>query len=237
MSIERRAAVHAALAEPVRLAMTDALLLGDRSPGELGEQTGLSTSLLAHHLRVLQEAGVVERSRSEADRRRSYVRLRPQALAGLGPAAVSVAAPRVLFVCTHNSARSQLAAALWQQASAVPAASAGTAPASRVHPGALATARRHGLRLDPRATAHLDQTLEPGDFLVAVCDNAYEQLEHRPHLHWSVPDPVAVGSDQAFEEAFADLHARIGRLTTALTPADPPDDTDSAARPPEEGKR
>src|SRR2546430_987935 len=109
-----RARVHAALGEPARLAIVDALALGDASPGEIGTALGLPTNLLAHHLNVLTEAGIIERSRSEGDRRRSYLRLRPQALATLTPAHLQPVEPvaRVVFVCTHNSARSQLAAAL-----------------------------------------------------------------------------------------------------------------------------
>src|SRR5438045_6327838 len=100
-----RARVHAALGEPSRLAMVDALTLGDASPGELGAALGLPTNLLAHHLSVLTDAGIVERSRSEGDRRRTYLRLRPDTLAALTPAAAQPVA-RVVFVCTHNSARS-----------------------------------------------------------------------------------------------------------------------------------
>ncbi|TDB88979.1 ArsR family transcriptional regulator, partial [Actinomadura sp. KC216] len=57
--LDRRAAVHAALGEPARLAIVDALLLGDASPGELGAGLGAPSNLVAHHLRVLAEAGVV----------------------------------------------------------------------------------------------------------------------------------------------------------------------------------
>jgi len=59
-----RARVHAALGEPTRLAIVDALALGDASPGELGTALDLPTNLLAHHLGVLHGAGIVERSRS-----------------------------------------------------------------------------------------------------------------------------------------------------------------------------
>ncbi|MGI5286524.1 helix-turn-helix domain-containing protein [Nonomuraea polychroma] len=214
--VGRRAAVHAALGDPVRLAMTDALLLGDRSPGELGEHFGLSSNLLAHHLRVLEEAGLIVRARSESDRRRSYVRLLPGVLSGLGPVPRVPDAARVVFVCTRNSARSQLAAALWQRRSRLPAASAGTDPAPRVHPRALALARRHRLHLEAHATAHLRDTVRSGDLVVAVCDNAYEHLTTRPNLHWSVPDPVAAGTDEAFERAFTDLSGRVDRLAAAL---------------------
>src|SRR2546422_8366321 len=105
-----RARLHAALGEPARLAIVDRLVLGDASPTELGRELGLPSNLLAHHLKLLEQAGVVERSRSEGDRRRTYLRLRPASLAGLHPAG-TLSAPRVVFVCTHNSARSQLAAA------------------------------------------------------------------------------------------------------------------------------
>jgi protein-tyrosine-phosphatase/DNA-binding HxlR family transcriptional regulator len=232
-SLERRAAVHAALAEPARLAVVDALALGAASPGALGAALGLPSNLLAHHLRVLEAAGVVQRARSEADRRRTYVRLVPAALAALTPvtSAHALSAIRVVFVCTRNSARSQLAAALWARRSVVPAASAGTAPADRVHRRAVSTARRHGLTLDSRRTAHVGDVLRPGDLLVAVCDNAYEQLRHprhrRPQLHWSVPDPVRIDTDDAFEDAFAEIAARVDRLGTAFS-ADP----DGPAGPP-----
>src|SRR3989337_1300266 len=70
-----RAGVHAALADPARLAVVDLLCVGDASPSELQAALDLPSNLLAHHLRVLQHAGVIERSRSEGDRRRTYLRL------------------------------------------------------------------------------------------------------------------------------------------------------------------
>ena len=146
-SVERRARVHAALGEPARLAIVDRLVAGDASPGELGAAIGMGTNLLAHHLRVLQDAGVVRRVQSEGDRRRAYVQLRlddPLVRATVGRRRFP-SARRVVFVCTHNSARSQLAAAAWGRVSAVPVASAGTHPAARVHPQAVAAGRRHGL--------------------------------------------------------------------------------------------
>ena len=75
MTVGARAAVHAALGEPVRLAIVDRLGPGDASPGELRAVVGLPTNLLAHHLKVLDEAGLIRRVRSEGDRRRSYVQL------------------------------------------------------------------------------------------------------------------------------------------------------------------
>jgi protein-tyrosine-phosphatase/DNA-binding transcriptional ArsR family regulator len=218
MDVRRRAAVHAALADQARLAVVDELVAGDRSPSELGAALGLPSNLLAHHLKVLQEVGLVTRGRSEADRRRTYLRLVPEALVALVPVVV-VPARRVVFVCTHNSARSQLAAALWARRSRVPAASAGTRPATRVHRRAVTTARRHGLPL-AASTRHVDDVVEPGDLLVAVCDRAYEQLGQRVRLHWSVPDPVRAGTAAAFERAYAEIEQRVDRLAPVVRQAE-----------------
>ncbi|MBE8517028.1 helix-turn-helix domain-containing protein [Amycolatopsis sp. H6(2020)] len=214
--LRARAQVHAALGEPARLAIVDRLVLGDASPTELGRDLGLPGNLLAHHLKLLERAGVVERSRSEGDRRRTYLRLLPASLAGLQPAG-SLVAPRVVFVCTHNSARSQLAAALWARHSTVPAASAGTHPADRVHPRAVAVAHARGLPLARAHTSRVEEVLHEDDLVVAVCDNAHEELgPHAARLHWSVPDPARVDTDKAFDRAFHDLADRIDRLTPAV---------------------
>ncbi|WP_214317530.1 arsenate reductase/protein-tyrosine-phosphatase family protein [Nonomuraea sediminis] len=216
-SLEARARVHAALGDPGRLAIVDRLLLGDASPGDLGRELGLPTNLLAHHVKLLQEAGIVERHRSEGDRRRTYLHLIPGSLASLTPL-LAVPAPRIVFVCTHNSARSQLAAALWRRASTVPVTSAGTHPAPHVHTRAISIARRHGLDLGKAATRHIDQTLRPDDLVVTVCDTAHEELTEVERLHWSVPDPVRTGTDDDFERAYADLAARVHRLAPAVHP-------------------
>jgi protein-tyrosine-phosphatase len=210
--------VHAALGEPARLAIVDMLALGDASPGEIARRLELPTNLAAHHLGVLQQAGVIARSRSEGDARRTYVRLRPEVVSQLGQGAL-VSVVRVVFVCTQNSARSQLAAALWKRRSGVPATSAGTEPARAVHPRALATAKRHGLALHHPRTAHVRDVVRPDDLVIAVCDNAHEHLpSDAARLHWSVPDPATPDTDDAFESAFADISDRIDRLAPAFTP-------------------
>lgn len=218
LSVAERAQVHAALGDPVRLAIIDTLITGDAAPGELGNALDLPTNLVAHHLKVLEDAGLITRTRSEADRRRTYVQLRPQTLAAISMPALT-AASRVVFVCTQNSARSQLAAAIWARRSRVPVASAGTQPVEHVHPRAVRVARRHGL--DPTAwrTAHLDEVVRRDDLLIAVCDNAHEHLPRESRLHWSVPDPALVDTNAAFEAAFTELADRIDRLAPALSPA------------------
>ena len=216
-SLVSRARVHAALGDPARLAIVDTLTLGDASPGEIGADLGMPTNLIAHHVKVLQGAGLVVRTRSEGDRRRTYLRLDPAVLASLTPPSLQ-AGERVVFVCTHNSARSQLAAALWRDRVGGQAASAGTRPAARVHPRAVKVAHRHGLALDPAGTAHVADVVRDGDLVISVCDNAHEDLAGpaRPRLHWSIPDPVRVGTDEAFEAAYTDVEDRITRLAPAV---------------------
>jgi protein-tyrosine-phosphatase/DNA-binding transcriptional ArsR family regulator len=209
-----------ALADPVRLAVVDAVVSADVSPGRLAADLHVPANLLAHHLKVLETAGIVRRVRSEADRRRHYVQLVSGSLDGLLPGTPTPrVTPRVVFVCTHNSARSQLAAAVWRTHSDVPVASAGTRPAERVNPGAVAAARRHGLRLGRARPVHVAVVVEPHDLVVSVCDSAHEELEDtgREHLHWSVPDPVRVGTAEAFEQAYEMVASRVVRLAETVT--------------------
>ncbi len=218
--LERRASVHAALADTARLAIVDALTLGDASPSELQALLDMPSNLMAHHLKVLEAAGLVGRKRSEADRRRTYLTLTTGALNGVDLGA-GASAPRVVFVCTANSARSQLAAALWRRASGVPVASAGTHPAARVEPGAVAVARRHGVPLRAARPQPLQDVATSEDLIVTVCDNAHEELgaaDRGGHaaLHWSVPDPVPAGTDEAFDAAFTELTRRVGGLAGRL---------------------
>ena len=207
--------MHAALADPARLQITDTLGAGDASPSELAAMLAMPSNLLAHHLRVLEQAGLIARRRSDGDRRRTYLQLVPAALESLTLPAAGTAR-RVLFVCTANSARSHLAAALWRRASTVPAASAGTHPAPRIEPGAIAAARRHRLpmrRLRPR---HITDVQQDGDLVITVCDLAREELGRQAAVHWSVPDPVPAGDPASFDAALAELGHRVQRLAPRL---------------------
>lgn len=209
--LEHRAAVHAALADPARLRIVDTLVLGDASPSHLAAMLAMPSNLLAHHLRVLESVGLLARTRSEGDRRRSYLRLVPGALDALSTGQ-TWNATRVLFVCTANSARSQLAAALWRQASAVPTASAGTHPAERIDPRAVAAAQRHRLPLRRLRPRHVRDVHADSDLIVTVCDRAHEELGGIAEIHWSVPDPLRIGRASAFDQALVELARRVGDL-------------------------
>lgn len=217
-ALASRAARHAALGDPVRLAIVDTLRSSDRAPVELRQRLGLESNLLAHHLDVLERVGLVERSRSSGDGRRRYVHLETTALASLS-APPPLEPTDALFVCTANSARSQLAAALWRQCTGRGASSAGTHPASRVHPRAVAAARRAGLDLAGARPRELGEVADLPPLVVTVCDRAHEELDvSESWLHWSIPDPVPAGTAVAFDEVVADLRRRIDAIVVGSDP-------------------
>ncbi len=178
----------------------------------------MAPNLLAHHLGILERAGLVRRVVSEGDRRRSYVQVVADAVDQIALAPARIEAARVLFICTRNSARSILAAALWDRVSAVPASSAGTVPAPRVHPMAHAAARRAGFDLGDACPRHVGDVARTGDLVVSTCDGAHESLVGGmpPAIHWSIADPVRVGTGAAFDRALADLSGRVVVLAAVV---------------------
>lgn len=209
-----RAAAHAALGEPARLAIVEELVTSDRSPKELGARLGIPSNLLAHHLEVLEHAGLISRSPSAGDRRRKYVHLVRATAAAFGVTG-HVAASEMLFVCTHNSARSQLAAAMWTARTGRRARSAGTRPAARVHRGAVAAAKRAGLSLADAMPAPLSE-VPSGVQVVTVCDLVHEEVDAAPEWwHWSIPDPVERGDAAAFDAVVMELEERITSVVGA----------------------
>lgn len=217
-SLEERAVVHAALAEPHRLAIVDALGLTDLTPSTLAQRLAINSNLIAHHVQVLVEAGVVERRVSSGDHRRRYLHLRNEVLEGL-LLSTRMEVVKVLFVCTQNSARSQLAAALWYQIFGRPATSAGTHPAVRIHPLAIEVASRHGLDLSRAVPQSLADMTDTHGLVITVCDQANEELANlrRDRLHWSIPDPVAMGTMEAFEDAYQQIHGQIELLVAHMS--------------------
>ena len=225
-----RAARHAALADVSRLRVVDLLAVGDASPRELQVELAMTANLLAHHLGVLERVGLVARRRSEADRRRSYVSLVAAALPGgvatpplwgATGAGGAEGAEEIVFVCTANSARSQIAAALWnaRPGTRPRATSAGTHPADSIAERAVTAAGRRGVRLTGRPT-ELDVSSIGSSVVVTVCDRAHEELVRHATsvhtaVHWSVPDPVRIDTDEAFEATLDELETRIDVATAA----------------------
>lgn len=217
--LQRRVDAFAALGDRGRLRIVDLLAVGDMSSSEIAAALGMKSNLVAFHTNVLHERGIVRRVRSEFDGRRTYLQLIPEAFSALGAVPTPVAG-RVVFVCTANSARSQLAQAIWADHSDIPAASAGMHPADHVNPGAIAAATRHRISLDPDATPRsLDQVARPGDFLISVCDQAHEQMRGRDDVHWSIRDPARIGSAEAFDATVSTLSSRIAAVAAQLVAA------------------
>jgi ArsR family transcriptional regulator, arsenate/arsenite/antimonite-responsive transcriptional repressor / arsenate reductase (thioredoxin) len=217
MDLERlrqRADAHAALADIHRLAIVDELTLADRTPSELAATLGIESNLLAHHLATLEGAGLIERIVSQGDRRRRYIHLLPTCQPVIDQD-IRIVAERIVFVCTENAARSQLAESIWNQTRPIKAISAGTRPASRLHPGTIRAAARRGINLKGARPSPLPQ-LGPHDLVITVCDRAHETLSSGPHvtqLHWSILDPATATTADAYEDSIDALLARIAAAT------------------------
>ena len=213
-NIESRARLHAALGDPGRLAIVDELKASDRSPKELCDLLGFPSNLLAHHLDVLENAGAIERTRSDGDARRRYVRLSANMIDIVGPVEEPLPT-EVLFLCTRNSARSQLAAALWRERTGCRARSAGTHVAEKVHPGAIDAGRRAGLAITGAVPKVLG-SIPRGVQVITVCDLVHEELDATTKWwHWSISDPVEPGRPAQFDAAVRELEERIARFTRA----------------------
>lgn len=127
---------------------------------------------------------------------------------------------RVLFLCTHNSARSQMAEGILRHLGGdrVEVHSAGTV-ATRVHPLAIAAMAEKGIEISGQRSKHIDELAgQAFDYVVTVCDNAREScplfLRAPEQIHWSIADPSAVEGDEAtrahaFRVASDELMTRI----------------------------
>lgn len=207
--------MHSALGEEGRLRLVELLFDGDLTVRELGTALGMPGNLLAHHLNVLDEAGVIARLDSDGDRRRRYVTLRREVLDGLIPSRARLSGS-VVFVCSHNSARSQYAAAYWNSITGGVPVSAGSHPSAQVHPSAIRVARERGIDLSAAVPRGYESISFVPDVLISVCDRAREGRlpEARRRLHWSIPDPVPAGKVADFRSAFDDVERRVDNLMT-----------------------
>jgi protein-tyrosine-phosphatase len=237
------------LANPLRWRLLRELVHSDRAVRELTELLGEQQSLVSYHLGQLRAGGLVRTRRSSADRRDSYYTVdlagcREQ-LQGVGGAlhpglGLAVAPPprrrsedarrrrpRVLFLCTGNSARSQIAEALLESMSegTVAAASAGSHPKA-LHPNAVRVMRKRGVDISGNRTKHVDEFVaQRFDVVITLCDRVKEVCPEFPShpdlVHWSIADPALEGSDDratlpAFERLATELETRIGFLLQLL---------------------
>jgi ArsR family transcriptional regulator, arsenate/arsenite/antimonite-responsive transcriptional repressor / arsenate reductase (thioredoxin) len=238
-----RVAAHA-----LRWRLLNELARSDRRVRELTGSLGEPQPLVSYHLRLLRAAGLVSMRRSSFDARDTYYSLdlaRCGELLGDAGAALhpglrlapapgveprrSGRAPRVLFLCTGNSARSQIAEALLHHLSGgtVHAFSAGSRPKD-LHPNAVQAMRARGLQISDRQSKHLDlfrRRRRRFDLVISLCDRVREVCPEFPGeprtIHWSIPDPAAEpGGDEetypAFERTAAELETRIGFLLATI---------------------
>lgn len=232
------------LADDLRWQLVQALALSDRKVQELVGVVGRPMNLVSYHLRRLREGKLVHEHRSIADGRDVYYSLDLNTLkvlyydSGVAIHPALGSAPeqtpmstttdtlpptRVLFLCTHNSARSQMAEALLKSLgkNRVYVESAGTEP-SGVNPYAVRAMAERGIDIGDNRSKHLNEFLEQEwNYIITTCDSAREACPVFPgdplQIHWSFPDPSAVeGSDndklKAFRKTAQELTFRINHL-------------------------
>ena len=237
------------VAHPVRWQLLQELVESDRAVWELTRLIAEPQNLVSYHLRRLRDGGLVSARRSSADGRDRYYAIdldrcqeELQVTGGaLHPGLWLVPAPpvrrpstrrsggrqRVLFLCTGNSARSQIAEALLEHMSAraIQAASAGSNP-KRLHPNAVRVMKKRGIDISENRTKHLEEfAAQRFDVVITLCDRVREVCPEFPShprlMHWSIPDPALEAptnraSYPAFERTATELETRIGYLLHLL---------------------
>ncbi len=220
---------------------------------ELTGLVGEPQNLVSYHLGKLRDGRLVSARRSSADRRDAYytvdlariggllsatggalhpgLRLTPASPDGAAPGAVR--GVRVLFLCTGNSARSQMAEALAiaRSGGVIEAYSAGSHP-KPMHANAVRVMRdEHGLDLTGHTPKHLDVFAgQRFAWVISLCDRVREVCPefpgHPETIHWSIANPAAGDADDdatypLFQQTAAELATRIGFLLAALTDRTP----------------
>jgi protein-tyrosine-phosphatase/DNA-binding transcriptional ArsR family regulator len=240
-------AVLPLLAHRLRWQILSVLASGDQRVSEIVHRLGQPANLVSYHLKRLRVHGLVAEHRSSADSRAVYYRLdlerlRAQYMAGaeslhpaLGEArsrplsqkqARTGPAVRILFLCTHNSARSQMAEGIMRHLAGarVKVFSAGNEP-SVVRPEAIEALADLGIDIRQQRSKHLNEFLgQQFDYLITVCDNARESCPYFPgdpeRIHWSFPDPSEVqgtaARKRAFDQTAHQLQLRIQPLLTLI---------------------
>jgi ArsR family transcriptional regulator, arsenate/arsenite/antimonite-responsive transcriptional repressor / arsenate reductase (thioredoxin) len=234
------------LAHDLRWQLVEELALTDRRVHELGERANQAQNLVSYHLAQLRRAGVVRERRSSADARDVYYSLDLDGLRFALEQSIQVVHPglqladqqittgnsspdrlaRVLFLCTHNSARSQMAEAILRQQGGgiVDVASAGSDPRD-VHPLVFRTLTELGVDGRGLRSKHLSLFADQSfDYVITLCDIVREVCPAFPgepqHVHWSLPDPIAgARSPRAAEATFRQTADELMTRTHYLLPA------------------
>jgi protein-tyrosine-phosphatase/DNA-binding transcriptional ArsR family regulator len=229
---------------PLRWRLLGALARSDRMVHELTGLIGEPQNLVSYHLGKLRDGRLVSARRSSADRRDTYYTVDLSRIgAGLSASGqalhpglrlspprdeVRLRPARILFLCTGNSARSQMAEALIKARSGgvIKAVSAGSHP-KPLHRNAVRVMREaHGLDLSAQRSKHLDVFAgQRFDWVISLCDRVREVCPEFPGapetVHWSIPNPVTGEADDVtyplFEQTAAELSTRIAFLLAALS--------------------
>src|SRR5215207_1097881 len=206
------------LSDPLRWQLVLQLGRSDRRVGELVQLVGKPQNLVSYHLAELRHAGIVSARRSSADGRDVYYRadlfrcrdllgeaglsLHPGlAVAPTPPRAAQPrrTRPRMLFLCTGNSARSQIAEAFVEHRSAgtVEARSAGSHP-KPLHPNAVRVMAERGVDIAGRPTKSFTRFARNRfNRVITLCDKVRNVCPEFPGApttaHWSMADPAAAG--------------------------------------------
>ncbi len=215
------------LAHDLRWRLITALTASDYRVQELVEIVRQPQNLVSYHLKQLRSQHLVSERHSSADARDIYCSLDLVRLemwyhtlgAALHPSLVCAEpvanaapseahpSPRILFLCTENSARSQMAEGILRHLNGneVEVFSAGTAPSS-VHPYAIRAMAEIGIDISQQRAKHTNEFRDqPFDYVITVCDRAREKCPTfaggAQRIHWSLPDPLAVQGDEAQAEA------------------------------------
>lgn len=233
--------IFGVLSDPLRWQLVVELARSDRRVGELEQLVGKPQNLVSYHLAKLRRTGMVKARRSSADGRDVYYRadlfccrdllgeaatsLHPGvSLVPMAPAEPPWTRPRLLFLCTGNSGRSQIAEALVEHLSAgtVEVRSAGSHPKA-LHPNAVRVMAERGVDISGRPTKSLTRFARNRfDRVITLCDKVREVCPEFPGTpiaaHWSIADPAAAGeSDEATYAAFEHVADEIdGRVHLLL---------------------
>jgi protein-tyrosine-phosphatase/DNA-binding transcriptional ArsR family regulator len=232
---------------PVRWTLLGELARSDRQVRELAALVGQRQSLTSYHLSQLRDGGLVTVRRSSADKRDSYysldlaacrdrldeaggalhpgLRLRPPTVIPRGRP-IHRPTVRVLFLCTGNSSRSQMAEAIMRQlgGAEVEVVSAGSHPKA-LHADAVRVMRDRGIDLSGCRSKHLSEFIEQRfDYVISLCDRVREVCPDFPGsrtvAHWSIPDPGVQADGKVRHAAFVrtanELTTRIEFLLSAI---------------------